>query len=204
MVNLFTTYYTDEARRDELYHVHLLNKSNKSIDMVYILNENEIAPDIGMRENNIVMKQISSRPTFQSIFNWVNEVTGEQDINIIANSDIYFVPDAIEYMKLLLGCGDCWALTRWDATTGVFMNRRDSQDSFCFRGAVKAGEYGFGIGVPGCDNALCERLQRAGYNITNPSWTVKTYHLHAGEDRKWHGMARVEPPYLLIEPEELI
>jgi len=191
MVNLFTTYYEDEKRSVELNDVLMQNMHNFTIDRIYLLDES------GRMKLD---RQISSRPAFQQIFDYVNEVTKDDDINIVANSDIFFDEEGIEIAKLLLDPNDCWALTRWDAVTGEFMGRRDSQDSWFFRGKVKPGNYDFQIGMPGCDNKLAYELQQAGYNISNPSLTILTFHLHKGEERSWHGKPQVPQPYLLINP----
>lgn len=214
MVNLFSTYYEDKDRKEELDEVLRLNRENKSIDHIFLLNENTLwgwteggekreIPSIieySINKNILSQKHILTRPTFAQIFDWANEVTDKNDINIVANSDIYFDGEGIEIMNLLLGEGNCWALTRWDALTGEFMGRRDSQDSWIFRGHVKPGNYDFGVGLPGCDNKLAYELQQVRYEVTNPSRTIKTFHLHKGEDRKWHGKPQIPPPYLLLEP----
>lgn len=211
-VNLFTTYYNDLDRNVELMTVQALNHRNKVIDKVYIWDETEQPCNVTKFE----IKRRVRRPTFQDLFDWVNEVTGDNDINIIANSDIYFDDMGLEMMKVALGVNDCWALTRWDVNSNnmvrqgdvmvhdcTFMNRRDSQDSWCFKGRIHFGNFDFELGKPGCDNAIAHRLQEAGYNVTNPSWTIKTFHLHKGDARPWHGTARVEPPYTLLNPTEL-
>lgn len=183
--------------------------------MVYIFNE--MPPhEISMPEKNVTSKWIDGRPTFKQIFDWVNEVTSDDDINIIANSDIYFDIMGIEMMKAVLRSDDCWALTRWDVKSFnvvrengkmvpdiEFMNRRDSQDTWSFKGKIKAGNYDFKIGVPGCDNHLLWQLCEAGYTLCNPSWSVRTFHLHLSDERKWYGMPQIPPPYLLIDPSEI-
>jgi hypothetical protein len=194
MINLFTTYYHDEKRFAELNTVLQKNENNIFIDKIYLLDETGTLSSA---------KQIQNRPTFKEIFDYVNEVTNDNDINIIANSDIYFDEEGLEIIKLLLEKDDCWALTRWDALTGQFMGRRDSQDSWLFRGKIKTGNYDFLLGFPGCDNRLAYELQQAGYNLSNPSRTIKTYHLHNGDDRSWHGKPQIRPPYLLLEPHQL-
>jgi hypothetical protein len=215
MVNLFTTYYYDADRENELYHVHLINKSCKFIDMIYAMNEMK-PHNVSMPEKNVSMRWIDSRPTMQQLFDWVNEVTGYDDINIVANSDIYFDEEGIDIIKLLLTENDCWALTRWEMNSdnmvkfgnimvkdATFMDRSDSQDTWCFRGRIKPGNYNFKIGTPGVDNRLAFEIQKAGYNISNPSWTVKTYHLHKGDHRAWHGTEPIPHPYLLVQPTSL-
>lgn len=207
MVNLFTTYYTDEARQGELDEVLLLNIRNNCIDRMYLLDE---SGKLNNENPKVSVQEQVGRPTFADLITWVNAVTEPGDVNIIANSDIYFDPAAIEMMKLMLGDDECWALTRWDTaecgsvvSRAVFMNRRDSHDSFCFRGLIKPIVADFQMGLGGCDNRFCYEIQQSGYKISNPSWTVKTYHLHKGEARKWHGKPQVPPPYLLVDPIEL-
>ena len=219
-VNLFTTYYTDDKRQIELNRVAEKNLYNSAIDQIFILSEVDLygtgcrkCTEVIPEKNKIIHKvKIAERPTFDSIFKWVNEVTGDDDINIIANSDICFDTDAVSLMETFLKHNECWALTRWDYNSdnvvrrgsymlpdATFMNRNDSQDVWVFKGVVRC-EAEFCIGVPGCDNRLAYEIQKAGYVVTNPSWSVKCFHLHKGSDRNWHGMEQVPGPYLLLDP----
>jgi hypothetical protein len=156
--------------------------------------------------NVIVMDELNHRSTYQEYFDRINSITGPDDINIIANSDIYFLSEDLEKMKGL-HYNQCYALTRWDIYPDgmpVFLNRVDSQDCWIFRGKVKnvPGAI-FPLGVPGCDNKMALLLRDSGYVVSNPSITIKSYHLHNSKISYYTRNDAVPPPYLRLTPTEL-
>src|SRR5689334_21979810 len=108
----------------------------------------------------------NDRPTFKDFFSLINQVTDEDDINIIANTDIYFDDESIWLIKKWLQKDECFALSRWDIYFDgkpQHFNRRDTADVWIFKGKIKdIPDCDFTLGIPGCDNAICERIQRAG------------------------------------------
>ena len=109
----------------------------------------------------------------------------------------------------------CLALTRWDISDkddykngAVFFDRPDSQDTWIFRGGIPqmAGAE-FGLGLCGCDNSIAYMIEQCGYNVINPSRTIKTYHLHLTNVRNYIDVVgqvieRIPPPYKLLHPTE--
>lgn len=144
--------------------------------------------------------ELQGRPTFKDFFNAINEVTENDDINIIANSDIYFDKDydfcrEIQY-------NECFALSRWDVQpngSAVHYQNSGSQDTWIFRGAIRMVEgANFTQGVAGCDNKIAWCLEQAGYIVTNPSTKIKTYHLHLSGVRNY--IRKGKPVYRLPRP----
>lgn len=184
MINLFINYYTDksEQRQKEIEECLKRNIGNEQIDNIFIVK--------------------NRRPTFIDFFDMVNKVSGDTDISIIANSDIYF--DDLKPVKHNLKEKECYALSRWDVMadgTAVHFNRRDSYDCYIFLGKVENVEdCDFTLGVAGNDNSIAERLDRAGYMVKNPSIDVKTYHLHNSRVRNYDPYKPTPKPYLLITP----
>jgi hypothetical protein len=127
-------------------------------------------------------------------------VAADDDISIIANTDIWFGND-IEVVKRALKADECFALARWEST-GLF-DRNDSQDCWIFRGKVRDVYGDFPLGVPRCDNRMVYELERAGYRIRNPSFSVRAHHLHARQFREY-GSDNLEtfvpPPYGYLWP----
>lgn len=197
MKNLFISWYDelDAQRSDEL--VSCIEKNGQLFDNIFVLVESGYVPT---KTNNIIEFPVSSRPTFRNYFEVINRVSGNDDINIIANSDIYF-----ESLDFDVRHHQCFALTRYECATGAFLNRRDSQDSWIFRGLIRNVDLmycSFSLGRPGCDNRIAWELRNAGYEVTNPSLTIKTYHLHSYP--KIHvGSPMVHAPYALLEPATL-
>lgn len=219
MTRLFISLYpeSNEARKNELKTCLLKNIECAAIDEIFILAERaesfDYLPYISDAENKkVYVLPVTVRPTFRTFFNAINHIqqnTGENfgnvtftNINIIANSDIYF-----ESLPVFPAYNQCFALTRYEieANGGVrFLNRSDSQDSYIFNGAIKIPEYcHFFIGTPGCDNRICHELKRTGYEVLNPSLTIKTYHLHLGQKSYDNTTERVKTPYLRLNPCEL-
>ncbi len=209
MIRLYMNIYRDAHpdRNKELQDVFLRNILNPSVDSVHIL----IHPDDIKITSNFYghpkfnTHLIPNRPTYQNFFNVVNEVSSDSDINVIVNSDM-FVDETIRLAENM-GPDDCYALSRWEMNKDGTPNhvqvqiRNDSQDVWCFRGKIKPIEFcEFTLGKPGCDNRIAHEIQKAGYNITNPSKSIKTWHLHNSNIR--HYIHRIEhcvpAPYLTI------
>ena len=94
----------------------------------------------------------------------------------------------------------CISLTRWETSPNLFfLNRRDSQDCWIFKGKINHIQSDFFTGIPGCDNAIADRIARAGYDIINPSRTIKSYHVHKSSERNY-GNQKVPMPYKFLQP----
>jgi hypothetical protein len=120
----------------------------------------------------------------------------ESDISIIANSDIYF--ESLDHFEMIKE-NEVYALSRWDGN--ILYDHDDSQDAWVFRGQIKPIEDSyFSLGIPGCDNAIAERIARAGYTVLNPSRSIKSIHLHSSNIRNYDRKTTVAKPYLLIKP----
>ena len=149
------------------------------------------------------------RPTFTEMF----RMCKPDMINVIANSDIYF-DDTI---REPIGANEVRALSRWDIQadgSAKLWDHQDSQDAWIVYGGPHEVDAPFTMGTPGCDNKLLWILREAGWRVTNPSKTIKAYHLHlvdfrsylSGESGKARGGAklyRLPPPYAFCKPHEL-
>jgi len=201
VVNLYTTYYLDEERQKELDTCLLKNVENSLIDNIYLFLEQDLSSPL---LNNPKIKRLSYgiRPPFTYFFKIINRVSGNDDINIIANSDIYF-DDTLSVINTYSMRDTCLALSRWDIEPDgscVHRDRKDSQDSWIFKGKTKVNfDIPFTMGVAGCDNKLAYLLSEL-YNIYNPSKSIVSYHLHTTEKRTYKRENRLFPPYHLIQP----
>lgn len=170
-------------------------KRNTELEMCLKRNRETFGPNAVVISNN-------SRPTFDTFFKVINALVEPEDISIIANSDIYF--ESIFDFNLIQA-NEAYALSRWDWGNGkaTLYDHEDSQDVWAFRGKIKdVPNCNFGLGIPGCDNAIAERLHRAGYLVLNPSKSIQTVHLHLSQVRNYNHQKdkAVEKPYLLIKP----
>jgi hypothetical protein len=208
-VNLFVSYYNDEheQRRSELEKCFRSNISNPLIDKVYVFCSE---PDVELVLNfpnldKIIIIKHDGKPTYQEMFDEINTRTREHEVNIIANSDIYF--DTSINLMHKIKPNECYALTRWEfGVAHQIQDRGDSQDVWVFRGKIKDINYSeFCMGVPGCDNRIAHELQSAGYTVTNPSLTIKTWHLHESNIRRYdYHKEHIPQPYLKIKSTELL
>lgn len=195
-INLFQNYYAD-------------NNYSRHKEIVYCFQVNE---NIKLHETIYNFHRITLRPTFNDFFKLTEKYPN--DINIIANSDIYFDADSLYNIQMAFVNHKnpeklCLALTRYDMINNVpiFMNRADSQDVWAFNGSVPKieGADFFVGGVAGCDNRIAKLLEDNGYNVVNPSIDIKTYHLHETGIRNYidsNGKIKetIPPPYKLVQP----
>lgn len=208
MIRLFTSAYPESNpdRRQEL-EICLQNNVNSLLfDSIHLLLENVERPAV--EADSLRTRHISSRPTYLDYFNWINEVATSDDISIIANSDIYFDENA-KILDALLSVNRCVALSRWDVQPNDrvrLWERGDSHDSWAFRGPVRENLHGdFPVGVYFCDNKIAWEMEQADYKVINPAFSLRSYHLHQGEERSYdpdnpadHG---IRPPFRYIEPD---
>ncbi len=196
-INIFSNYYTSDVEDRQLELDTCLKKNNENEDIDRIILFTNVEPTL--KSDKIICVMGNDRPTYKEYFNYINE-NYPNDYNILANLDIYF--GDMSYIHTL---NENWvyALTRYDVDTNgndVFWNHIDSQDVWVFNGVIKdVVECDFTLGVPGCDNAIAERLRRSGYNVLNPSLKFKTYHLHNTNYRTNVNHPPINQPYFFPE-----
>jgi hypothetical protein len=205
MIRYFTSWYVEknEERRAELITCIKKCCDSPDIDKVYLVCE-AAAPF--MHEKMIEVPS-ATRYSFADFFLIMNAVSGENDLCILANTDI-FPAENIRPLLELLQPNQAWCLSRWDTVHGrpepVHFNRPDSQDVFCVRHPIKKIEANFLIGWCGSDNKICYQLQEAGYEVSNPSKDVKFIHYHLTGLHNYDPAKHTVPsPYLLIHPSHL-
>lgn len=200
MTRLFISYYQDknQDRQEELDECLSRNITNDLIDEIHLLLEYPLTLP---NNKKIIKAHVKARPSYSVFFEYINSLTRPEDISILANSDIYFD----DTLSLLGKYSDTQvlALCRYDIKNdkAIFMNRWDSQDTWIFKGIIRAvPDSDFSLGIGGCDNAIANRLYRAGYNVINPSRTIKTYHLHETQLHNYDPHVKIPQPYKLLTP----
>lgn len=189
MINVLVNYYIDKnpERQKEINECFKINMNNPHINLI-IINSQE-------------------RIKYSYYFNYLNTITSTEDVNIIANTDIYFDDTVILFEKI--DFNTFFALSRWEVKKNnefTHCNRQDSQDVWAWRGKSKDIYCDFNIGIPGCDNRLAYEANKAGYKIKNPSFEIKTYHLHTSNVRNYNLKNKndiIPGPYLTVFPENL-
>lgn len=209
MIRLFTTFYLDknEERRKENEYCIRKNVACEAIDEIVFLTEGTSVDFV--ESTKIKEIPITSRPSFQDIFQVVEQMTDNEDINIIANTDIYF-DEQLEMLYHMNLENTFLALTRWDVQADYslkFCNEYFSQDTWIIKGKLKDSvSLDYFMGQPGCDNRFAYELENAGYKLLNPSYSLMTYHVHASMHRPYLEAKTpnyVEGPYAYILPNTL-
>ena len=208
-IHLYTTFYNDKnlERQEELVTCINNNIENHYIATFTVFNEADSIPIKSPKLREIIIKK---RPTYKDFIEFINAHTTEDDINIIANTDIYFDKN-IEVLKHINLKDTCLALSRWDTADTIkpkLYNRNDSQDVWVFKGHIKPElKADFPLGVPRCDNRLLYELQEAGYSVLNPAFSIKSYHIHKGQRAlvysEGDNLHNIKPPYGYLYPHNL-
>jgi len=210
LIKLYITFYNEkkDLRRQELFNCLEFNCENPNIDSITILNEGH--PLDSFNNSKIKEIPISQRPEYNDFIQIINKNSGEDDIHIIANTDIYFDKNLSVLKKLNLE-NKCLALSRWDMLDNgkaKLYNHHDSQDVWIFKGKVKTSlNTDFPLGVPRCDNRLMFELEKAGYRVLNPAFSIKAYHIHEGQRKKVYtetdNYYKIQPPFRYKYPHNL-
>lgn len=198
---LYTTFYRDRhpERRMELDLSLAMNAT--AFDRVRVLSEGVPRKPSG----NVEWRMSPDRQTYAMVLEWIAEDALSDEISVISNCDIIIPPASVELIRRYLVAGEMWCLARYEighAGESALHDVDFSQDVWIIRGKPRAivGQYPFGI--PGCENHFAREMNEAGYQLSNPSRSVKTFHMH------WTGLRtetnsrqhRMPPPYLFLSP----
>lgn len=210
MIRIFSSNYPEknQIRRSELLTCFQKNVDLGCIDSACLLVENDGFPL--PHHQKLKTHSIAHRPQYEEFFRWANElVESPLDISIIANSDIYFDTTLLALANSLKP-HQCAALSRWDVQpdgSARLFDRNDSQDVWVFRGKLRPVVADFCVGIPRCDNRILHELRSAGYEVINPAFSVRTFHLHAGSRGEYPGEIQglhVDRPYAYLWPHNLL
>jgi len=213
MIRLFVNYYQDPnpERQKELEECISKNIANPLLDKIYLITDAKVLYQAARNSTDkLYIMQYDGRPTYSFLFNLANEHSTPGDIIIIANIDIFFGERALMLVQNYLGRMTCFALSRWEKSgDGVYylLDRPDSQDSWLFRCPIATiANAEFTMGKPGCDNAIAQRIEAAGYSIFNPSHHIQSFHVHDSGIRYYNSydpIQVVDEPYKLLPPTTL-
>jgi hypothetical protein len=201
VVKLFVPYYPEpkHVRRIELDTCIALNTDVMS---VHVLAENVDAP----KGTQAAWLKLDRRQTYDDLIAWANAEAAPDDVLILANTDIVIPATAVRLIEQHLTPADVFCLSRWDVLPGGGVKhwRCDySQDVWAFRGPIRSGiRAGWPLGVPGCENKFALQCLEVGYRVTNPSDSIRTYHLHLSGSRTLTNRPRnrLPGPYLWVWP----
>jgi len=185
MINLFFNYYRDDAygRQEEIDACVSSNFYNPYVDRMFLITDCNV-----VKKEKVKILRHHGVPSFQTVFSYVNYESGEDDVNIVINSDC-FLDHKDSHLLPNFPRGEAWCLSRWDVVdkTAEHYNERSSQDCWIFRGRPRDMNLDFRFGQPGCDNRMVYEFCVAGYRPYNPSLDLKVYHLHESQSRNLFG-----------------
>jgi hypothetical protein len=208
-IRLFTSVFPEprEWRRLEFAECLSRNLACADIDEIVVFVEGNV--DLP-RHHRLTAIAVTSRPTYADYLARMAGFATDDDISIIANSDIYF-DASIGLLRDFPPAHDAvLALARWESAgsgTPYLNDRNDSQDAWIFRGQPRAMGADFPVGVPRCDNRFAKELENAGYSVLNPAFSIRAYHLHDELRGEYPNELRddfVPGPYGYVWPHNLV
>lgn len=144
------------------------------------------------------------RVTYRDLFAYANrELPGRRVI--IANADIFF-DNTLSRLNGHSLAGQLICLSRWDLHSDGswrLFEFDSSQDAWIFQSPVPDFHCDFHLGILGCDNRLAWEAERAGLVLSNPSRSIRAYHLHSSGVRRYTQAQRLYGPTRGIPPGHL-
>lgn len=201
---LITSIYKDQSKFRFMEMVSCLchNAFCEEIDNIIVITDQDFEHPV--EADGLKYVRLDKRPTYQDMFDIAEKMFPENELKIVANGDIYFQDEDVRLLKATSHKDRVVALSRWDLTDSGIRHhaQRDSQDAWVFLGNVRKGNYNYPVGFLGCDNRLAHELTAAGYEVVNPSKTIRSYHLHRTNIRTYtrNESYVVPPPYHFIKP----
>lgn len=196
-INLFINFYQcgDKERQKELDFCLKTNRESGYFDNIINFN---------------------GRITYNDFFKETANYSA--DINILANSDIYFNDTILKVRDM--NSSECYCITRWEENKGDIVRFKDhhgynngakekySQDVWVIKGKAKQIYGAFHLGIPGCDNRIAYEFTMAKYLVSNPTEKIQCIHRHQDKNRSYNIPTsyggKVPRPYKFISPSDEI
>ena len=206
---LIQQYYqpTKSQRAKEINQSLEKNIECTSIDKIILLNE-KIYSDIPT-SSKIEQVNIGHRLKYYDVLNYIKTSVPKDTFVVFSNSDIYMDSTLTQLYNIDLNM-KFLALLRYDVQLEgepiLFGPRADSQDTWIVWSSsihfdVTEADFGFNFGVSGCDNALTVAMLKKKFVVSNPAYSIKTYHLHNSNIRTYITTDVIDKPlFLYVEP----
>jgi hypothetical protein len=177
------------------------NAANRKIAALHVLLENVVDPGAlisrypQLASPKVRLVKHGRRLTFRDLFAYANrELPGERVV--IANADIFF-DHSLGRLDGYDLAGRLLCLSRWDLHgdgSWRLFESESSQDAWIFETPIPDFDCDFHLGLLGCDNRLAWEAERAGLVLSNPSRSIRAYHLHASGVRRYTQAQRLHGP----------
>jgi len=204
---LLTGLYEDADlnRRNEFIECLKRNIENDNLDEIHLFTEEPLSLDkllidyplLSAAKVRLIAR--GRRLTYHDLFDYANRCLQGRGV-IIANADIFFDHSLARLDGYDLA-GKLLCLSRWDVQSdgsAHFFNHPASQDAWIFRSPIREFPCDFYLGMPGCDNRLAWEADNAGLVISNPGRSVRAYHLHLSQVRRYCEHQRVAGPTMAV------
>jgi hypothetical protein len=187
------------------------NSKSRLIDKVLLLNE---SPQDFPQSAKVVEEVVGHRLTYLDVIERIYDIPDDV-IVAFANADIFIDDNSWKELWSLNLEDKFLALLRYDvsatwdvAEAKIFGPRADSQDTWVVRAAdVKKlareswAPLNFKFGKMGCDNLLALEMMKQKFLVSNPSQSLRTYHVHTSDIRNYAKTDVIEAPvFHYIQP----
>ena len=192
-INLIVSYYKN-TRNHEIDLCLKLNCSNKLFNKIIIVNETMTdIPFIDKNDKRIIIINNNNRLTYKDFFNYSNQYTSEDTINILINSDIVIGENfCLLHEKMQLN--ELFFLTRYDIDkyAQISLCNLLGCDTWIWKNRIECDVGNYFLGKPYCDFKLAYEFYKIGYKIKNASLDLKTYHIHNINIRNYNHSERIK------------
>jgi hypothetical protein len=194
----------DKIRDLEILDAIEKNIQSELFNTITIFHEKNSLPILKNTKNIIFIE--TDRLKLNEILEYINLMSSENDVNILACTDIIF-DESINYC-LSINADEFYAITRYESD-GVLHNPNNpygtSQDCWIFlgkfRGNLKNYNFYF-FGIPGADGKIAFNTIDY-YYVKNPCKSIKLYHNHktnirVGDSDQIKSHIKIPTPHLFI------
>lgn len=182
--NLVTTYFDRHDRIHEFHQCFQENIRNKYIKKIYVLYEDfrGHAPWF-LLDEKIVIVPLDHYPIHKDFYDFINKKL-PNELVILANTDIFF-DESLKSLRHINFDNHIAILTRYNVEkyTGKWKRHPNSHDAWIFKSPVKYKNGNYKINLFCNENIMLNEWIKCGYTVTNPSLTVKAWHVHLSDHR---------------------
>lgn len=199
LVGLYVDPHADRMR--EFLTCLERNAANRAIAEVHVFVEqpveleNLVASYPQLESAKIRLLSWGRRVTYLALIDYANrELAGCRVI--IANADIFFDHTLARFAHYDLR-GWFLCLSRCDIHADGSWSLFDfeaSQDAWIFEAPIPAVDCDFPLGLLGCDNRVAWQAEHAGLAVSNPSRSIRAFHLHLTRMRRYTADQRLYGP----------
>jgi hypothetical protein len=182
--NLFIEYFksSNEHRQSEYDFCLTNNVKLNYFDNIFVITRDTL-PVFSSKITKIF--PFGERTNYQNIFDMI-EASYPDDINMIANGDIYFdktisLIDSKMTEEVAIGISRTYPIDDYYFVNGFHKNGRaavGSNDVWVWKGKCKVNNGNFPIGYYSCDCRIMQCFVEAGYRVYNPAKSIKVWHKH--------------------------